>query len=143
MHDCWSETSREQLVRNEINEKLSLPVYCRQVSGGDPGTSCCSAEPRVQKKSLTCREVRTSWDHWEPLCLSLIAVRPSEGDGHSSTSAPQISHNFLPWLMPTQNHVWKGILGNQVPSLTKLTVEQSSMKSFLSCAISSSYLHTQ
>ena len=104
MHDCWSETSREQLVRNEINEKLSLRIYCRHVSGGNPGTSCCPAEPKVQKKSLTCREVRTSWDHWEPLCLTLIAVRPSEDDGHSSTSAPQISHNFLVWLMPTQNH---------------------------------------
>ena len=63
MFSCWSDTLREQLAMNEIIGKLlSLSSYCLQVSGGEPGTCCCSAEPKVQKKSSTCRrEVRTSW----------------------------------------------------------------------------------
>ena len=75
-----------------------------------------------------------------PLCLS--------GSWRSFLYGSSVysCHLFLissAWLMLTQNHIWKGILGNQVPSLTKLTVEQSSIKSFPSYAINNSYLHTQ
>lgn len=104
---------------------------------------CCSAEPMIQKSEACEREEwRQAGNHRGHLCLSLTIIRPSE----SNTTDPLWllkSHTSSPFGQLTQIHIQNGILGNQVPSLTKLPIGKSSIDSFRkSNAINRYHMHT-
>lgn len=84
------------------------------------------------------RRVKRSWKPLGKLCLFVPAKhKPLDSYGYHCTSVTQILHKFLFRLTLTQNQTQKGILGSQVPSITKLTTEQSSVNSFLVYAMNS------